>query len=306
MSQIHHKGAPATRCAWCGVEFGSNATRLPGRVVCDKCGVATTDPWLTDLELDDAYSGWYRPSTGRFGRLGDALFDRVRGARSRSIDKASPPGPIIDVGAGKGALVDALRARGRESVGLDPFTQRSDFLRMNAEEISGRWAAVIFWHSLEHLRRPAQALHAAARSLLPGGLILIALPNAGSIQARVFGDRWFHLDLPRHLVHVPAPVLLNHLRGLGLEIGRVSYVRGGQIVFGWLQGMVWALSRLNLYDALRVKEARSKPISPIGRLLAIVLGVVLFPFACLASLLEIVLRRSGTICVEARAPVEPA
>ena len=38
---------------------------------------------------------------------------------ARRIDKAAPPGRILDVGAGDGTLVAALRATGRDAIGLE-------------------------------------------------------------------------------------------------------------------------------------------------------------------------------------------
>ena len=37
--------------------------------------------------------------------------------------------------------------------------------------------------------------------LAPHGLLLIAVPNAAGWQARLFGPRWLHRDVPRHLFH---------------------------------------------------------------------------------------------------------
>ena len=92
------------------------------------------------------------------------------------------------------------------------------------------------------------------------------MPNPDSLQARAFGDRWLHLDLPLHLVHVPAPALLARLRALGLRVERVSYLRGGQVVFGWLHGIVGLLpGHPDLYDAIRRPEARRRPLlGPAG------------------------------------------
>ncbi len=77
-----------------------------------------------------------------------------------------------------------------------------------------------------------RALARAAELLQPGGVLVVAVPNSDSLQARVFGDRWFALDLPRHLVHLPAETLVRRLNELGLRRGRVSHLRGGQVVFG--------------------------------------------------------------------------
>src|SRR5256885_270965 len=79
------------------------------------------------------------------------------------------------------------------------------------------FAAIVFWHSLEHLPRPADALARAAELLAPGGVLVVAAPNSDSLQARLFKDRWLALDLPRHLVHLPARALVERLRELGLR-----------------------------------------------------------------------------------------
>ena len=168
--------------------------------------------------------------------------------------------------------------------------------------MDGAWAAIVFWHSLEHLPEPGSTLEHAARLLAPEGVLVVAVPNSDSIQARAFGDRWFALDLPRHLVHLTSGALRMRLRSLGLRIERVSYLRGGQVVFGWLDGMVGALpGHPSLYDAIRRPEARFRPLSAGRRLTALLAAVLLLPLALAATAVEVLARRGGTVYVEARA-----
>jgi hypothetical protein len=205
------------------------------------------------------------------------------------------------VGAGDGALLDALRRRGREAVGLERRSERPDVLELELGEVDCLWATVVFWHSLEHLRTPDTALRTAARLLAEAGTVVVAAPNAASWQARLFGDRWLALDLPRHLVHIPAPALLARLEDAGLRIERVSYLRGGQVVFGWLHGFVGLLpGRPDLYDAIRRPEAQHAPVPPAKRLGALVAGGLLLAPAALAAAAESLARRGGTVYVEAR------
>jgi SAM-dependent methyltransferase len=270
-------------------------------VQCGSCGVANTDPWPTDAALNEAYGGWYRPSAGRFSWFGDAILRWTRGRLARRLDRRAPPGPVLDVGAGDGALLDALMEQGRRSLGLEREPTRPDMRAGDLAGIDGEWAAIVLWHSLEHLANPGEQIDHAAHLLAPGGLLVIAVPNAGSLQARLFRDRWFALDLPRHLVHLPAEALVERLRSLGLNLERVSFWRGGQVVFGWLHGLVGVLpGNPDLYDAIRRTEARRCPLSTRARILALAAAVLLAPLAAIGTATEIAARRGGTVYVEAR------
>jgi SAM-dependent methyltransferase len=265
--------------------------------------VATTSPWPADEQLAAAYAPWYRPMGGRFSGIGDAVLKRTRSALASRLHRVLPPGPVLDVGAGDGTLVAAFRRHGREATGVDPYASgMSPHVRaVEFEEMDGSWSAVIFWHSLEHLRRPVQALAHAAGLLSPGGILIIAVPNAASLQARLFGDRWLALDLPRHLVHLTPQALLSQVQDLGFRVERVSYLRGGQVLFGWLHGIVGLLpGHPDLYDAIRRGQARQAPQTPLFRLYALAAGVVTLPFAVAGTLIEVATRTGGTIYLQAR------
>jgi hypothetical protein len=235
---------------------------------------------------------------------GDRLLALSRASLARRLDAIAPPGPLLDVGAGDGALVRALRARGREAVGLERAGAAEGILArelVDFYEREGAWAGVVFWHSLEHLRDTAAVIDRACALLRDRGVLVIAVPNLASWQARAFGEAWFHLDLPRHLVHLPAPALIAGLGRRGLQIERVSYWRGGQLVFGWLHGLVGRLpGRPDLYSAIRRPEARVSDISHSRRAAALLAAVALTPLAGLLTAGEVAARAGGTVYVEAR------
>jgi SAM-dependent methyltransferase len=283
---------PDSSCRWCGAALDAAAVRLGGRVRCARCGVATTDPWPDPAALEAAYSTWYRPASGRFSGPGDRLLARMRARLADRIDEIAPPGRVLDVGAGEGHLVRALEARGRSVRGLE----RGD---EPLQELRGDWAGIVFWHSLEHLPDPAAALSHAAALLAPRGVLWVAVPNADSLQARAFGDRWFALDIPRHLFHLNAEALTRKLQDLGLHTERVSHWRGGQVLFGWVHGLVGLLpGRPDLYDAIRRPQARRSAVR--ARWLVLLAAAVLTPVAAVAALVEVLVRRGGTVYVEAR------
>jgi hypothetical protein len=145
------------------------------------------------------------------------------------------------------------------------------------------------------------ALDRATELLSAGGVLLVAVPNRGSWQARLFGDRWFHLDLPRHLVHLPARTLAAGLEARGLEIERCSYWRGGQLLFGWLHGIVGTLpGHPDLYSAIRRPEAQNTPIAGKRRALTLGAGAMMAPAAALLTVGEVAARAGGTVYLEAR------
>jgi hypothetical protein len=81
----------------------------------------------------------------------------------------------------------------------------------------------------------------------------------------------------------------------------VSYLRGGQVLFGWLHGFVgWLPGHPDLYDAIRRTEARQAAQSGAFRLYALAAGVAALPLALVATAIEVAMRAGGTIYVEAR------
>lgn len=292
-----------TTCAWCGAAATPTSAN---RTLCPVCGVATTRPWPSDVELAEAYGKWYRPDAGRFAGPGDGILRLSRGALARRVDRIAPAGPVLDVGAGDGALLDALRQRGREAIGLERVAMRDDVREteiVDFDERRGEWAAIVFWHSLEHLRDPGAALDHAAELLRPRGALVVALPNAASWQARLFRDRWFALDIPRHLVHVPAAALVARIRRAGLAPRRVNHWRGGQVAFGWLHGLVGELpGHPDLYDAIRRAEARQASMSERRRFVTLAAAVAFLGPAIVLACVEVVAKRGGTVYVEAHRP----
>ncbi len=297
-------GPPATAvvsCAWCKAALDGRAVRLTGRTRCGVCGAATTDPQPTPAQLELAYSSWYRPETGRFSGPGDRLLEVTRGRLARRLDRIAPAGRVLDVGSGDGTLLRALRSRGRDALGLERGSTEPGVRAADVRELDEGFAAIVFWHSLEHLAEAGEVFDHACALLEPDGVLIVAVPNPASLQAERFGDRWLALDLPRHLVHVPVDTLSARIEHNGLRISRRSGWRGGQVMFGWLHGLVGALpGDPDLYGAIRQPEARDTRASAAGRAAALAAGVALSPVAVVATAAELAARRSGTTYVEAR------
>ncbi len=81
---------------------------------------------------------------------------------------------------------------------------------------------VAMWHVLEHLADPAATLDAVAANLEPGGVLAVSTPNPRSLQFRLLGARWAHLDAPRHLALIPLDAVVARARDAGLRLVDVT------------------------------------------------------------------------------------
>ena len=162
---------------------------------------------------------------------------------------------------------------------------------------------MILWHPLEHLIRLVEAVTRAHELLKPGGLLAIAVPNYGSLQARIFGRMWFHLDVPRHYWHFSVESLEGVLKRHRFEIIKTDHFSFEQNPYGWVQSIFNSLGfEPNfLYSLLknpsaREHEIRSRPVQAV--LTAVLFPIVLF-FSLVLTLAETALRSGGTIEVYA-------
>src|SRR3546814_19345766 len=57
---------------------------------------------------------------------------------------------------------------------------------------------IVGWMVLEHLHQPLAVLRKLRRWIQPDGWLVLSVPDAGSLEFRVFGDRWYALQLPTH------------------------------------------------------------------------------------------------------------
>jgi SAM-dependent methyltransferase len=253
--------------------------------------------------------GAYRPVIPRLSRPARpalALFDRRRLALVRAL--APPPARLLDAGAGRGRFVLAARAAGHDAFGIEPSargTAAAAAIGAPVERTGIADAAidpasldvVTLWHVLEHVDDPAGALARIAGWLRPGGGLLVGVPNLASLQARLTGQRWYHLEVPRHRTHFTPRGLRELLGAHGFEPLRTRHVLLEHNPFGMWQSLVNFATRnpSYLYNLLK----RNAPLcSP--DLLITAAALPLAPVAAAAELAAGLARRGGTIAVLAR------
>ena len=191
---------------------------------CGDCGHMQLDrfpPEATLLSLyEDAASEDYVDE-----EAGQRLTARIALER---IERWVPRGRLLDLGCWVGFLLAEARDRGWETVGVEPSAFASAYARetlgldVRQEDLfaadlpPGSFDAVVLGDVIEHLVDPGAALDRIATLLGPGGVVYLALPDAGSALARRMGARWWSV-IPTHVQYFTRASLMTLLRRHGFQ-----------------------------------------------------------------------------------------
>jgi SAM-dependent methyltransferase len=259
-----------------------------GIAACTRCGLGQTFPQPENLET------YYGPDYhgGRHGFTASyCAHRRMRFVRQTAGDARGRR--LLDIGCGDGTFLLAARREGWTVAGteMNPSIARDAGLQVwnGIEEASALapYACVTLWHSLEHMRAPRDLIGQATHLLEPGGTMLVAVPNAEGLQAEVFGPKWFHLDVPRHLFHFGPRSLSGVLDAAGLEVTRTFHLEMELELFGWTQSALnWVFSEPNIFfHQLTGRPSRAGALSKSANLAAgVLLTALATPLAAAAPL----------------------
>lgn len=118
-------------------------------------------------------------------------------------------GKLLDIGAGTGDFLLEAKNKGWKVFGVEPNSRARDLAfekglnliedtsAFNSEEFD----VITLWHVLEHVPDLEEQIIELKRLLKKDGLLLIAVPNFKSYDAKVYQEKWAAYDVPRHLYH---------------------------------------------------------------------------------------------------------
>jgi SAM-dependent methyltransferase len=149
------------------------------------------------------------------------------------------PGPrLLDVGFGRGYLLQMAQVHGFEIHGVDSSAvQAAELAPQFGDRVAARvvgrdpipWTdmdVVVMSHVLEHLPDPAATLDEVRSVLVPGGWLYLAVPDMGSMDFRIFGKTWDVISPLVHLQYFTEASLESLLERCGFEaVERVRHPR---------------------------------------------------------------------------------
>ncbi len=134
---------------------------------------------------------------------------------------------LLDIGAGTGDFIKACQQYAHwQAVGVEPndkarikASDKQLTLYPNYEALTPHSFDVItLWHVLEHIPDTVQEIKILKNLLKDNGLLVIAVPNYRSFDAKHYQQYWAAFDVPRHLWHFSKDSIKQLFAAEGFEL----------------------------------------------------------------------------------------
>lgn len=224
-----HDGWRIKRCGACGFVYLENAP------VYDE--LFENMSWQTAWRKEAQRRAAARPVGYRLSRLTRFrlhLFPRKRA--DVLLQRYAKPGPAIDIGCGFGKTFRDLPAAftpfGIEIDSAAAEQAAADFgarggAAINAASLDGLcrfddgvFTGAVMRSYLEHEAQPAEVLAELARTMAPGGVLIVKVPNYACAMRRINGLKWPGFRFPDHVNYFTPDSLVRMVREAGFGIRR--------------------------------------------------------------------------------------
>jgi methionine biosynthesis protein MetW len=188
---------------------------------CGRCLVV-----FTNHVPQASYDEWSKtPGYANWEEYLDNIFMRV----VQDIKRIRASGRVLDIGSSLGYLLRALIEAGFEAEGIEPSKFGVEYCRERGLNVTegyfGRsvypassFDIVILNHVLEHVPNPSELLRDVREVLREHGIIVVSLPNFGSIEAQLLKQKWRLLMPEEHYLQFTPRTLSAFLANNGFEV----------------------------------------------------------------------------------------
>lgn len=223
---------------------------LPGEftvVKCRTCGLMRTNPRPTPETIGFYYPDDYGPYVGT----------RVQQARPQSaswikkllrpivgcifnfnttILPTMAPSRMLEIGCASGVFMHQMANQGWQVQGIEFSAKAAQAAAQlgyrvhvgpleTAPSPGEPFDLIVGWMVLEHLHDPIGGLQKLREWAKPGAWLVLSVPNAASLEFRLFKEKLYALQLPNHLYHFTPGTLGRVLQAGGWTLKSVQHQR---------------------------------------------------------------------------------
>ena len=206
-------------------------------VRCNNCGLLYTNPRDSELEIAKIYQRPYFELEKFAGRARIGYRDYLKDKeihklyfkkKLRQVRRHKKKGTLLDVGCATGYFLEKAKKAGFDAWGIDI----SSYAIKEARKIVGKNKAyvgtakdisikrknfdvVTIYQTLEHSSDPLGDLLRIYKLLIPGGLLVITVPDQGSFFEKILKKSWFAYKPKEHLYYFDSKTIKKILKKAG-------------------------------------------------------------------------------------------
>jgi 2-polyprenyl-3-methyl-5-hydroxy-6-metoxy-1,4-benzoquinol methylase len=203
---------------------------------CNSCGLRFTQDVpdassIAPYYRSDSYISHSNTNKGLVNSLYHMVRRQTLSSKCRLLVSATriKRGQLLDIGAGTGAFVAFMQAKGWAVAGLEPDEVARERAQQDhhvqLQEMDQLFSfppesfdAITLWHVLEHVHDLHPYLEQLKALIKNKGRIFIAVPNYTAYDASVYQSAWAAYDVPRHLYHFSPDAMEIMLEQHGLKL----------------------------------------------------------------------------------------
>jgi 2-polyprenyl-3-methyl-5-hydroxy-6-metoxy-1,4-benzoquinol methylase len=235
-------------CPVCGLHNSTEAFRCTDFFVtgelfpiieCNRChfrwtGKAPSPDDAGRYYQSEAYISHSNTKIGLINRIYHVIRNLMLGRKLNIIGKCSgmKNGSLLDIGAGTGFFLHFMQNKGWKVTGIEKSDEARKFAGDNLHITvlpdsafltlpEHAFNIITLWHVMEHLHDLPDYWNKFPGLLTPSGILLIALPNPESSDAKHYREFWAAWDVPRHLWHFSPGNIIQMAEKAGFAIKKI-------------------------------------------------------------------------------------
>lgn len=223
---------------------------LPGEysvVKCRTCGLMRTNPRPIPETIGFYYPDDYGPYLGSMvqvvkgeppatiKRLLKPLVNLIFNFNGTVLPPLAP-GRMLEIGCASGSYLHKMAGKGWQVQGVEFSEKAAQAAKQlgypvhagpleTAPQPEHSFDLIVGWMVLEHLYDPVAGLQKLRKWAKPDAWLVLSVPNAGSLEFRLFKDKWYALQVPTHMHHFTPLSLEIVLRAGGWRLEKVHHQR---------------------------------------------------------------------------------